>query len=209
VSAVPGRREAAGRPRDPLIHEKVVRAAIHVYARDGWTGFTFESVAREAGVGKPSIYRRWQSREGLLVDALDAIGFPTASDKGSLRADLLEYAASWVAWYLDHDKALADIRLFADCLSNAELSRVYDRVLVEPRVQAARAITRRAQSRGELKHSTAPHAVVELLLGAIQTHYMFTPPEKLPALEATFASYAEMLVDLILEGVSPRRPTDE
>ena len=51
-----------GRRRDPELDERVLEAALTVYARQGWAGFNFDAVAREAGCGRPALYRRWQSK---------------------------------------------------------------------------------------------------------------------------------------------------
>jgi AcrR family transcriptional regulator len=43
-----------------------------VIARRGYTGATMDEIAKEAGVGKDTLYRRWSSKEPLVVDLLDA-----------------------------------------------------------------------------------------------------------------------------------------
>jgi DNA-binding transcriptional MerR regulator len=60
------RRARSGRPRDPDLESRVLAAALRVYAEAGWSGFSFDAVARRAGVGKAPLYLRWQS--GQLVD---------------------------------------------------------------------------------------------------------------------------------------------
>lgn len=199
-------RSTAGRRRDPLIEVKVTSAAISVYAREGWNGFTFDAVAREAGVGKPALYRRWSSREDLLIQALVTIGFPTARDRGSLRADFLDYAEQWVEWYGDQDRGLAVARLWPDCQATPELSAVYFKIVGDPRIRAARQITRRAIERGEIGPGLHSATIVELLIGAIGNHWMFTPTAKLDKLHRTFRAHAETLVDIILSGVAAVSP---
>jgi AcrR family transcriptional regulator len=195
------RKSPAGRRRDPGIEPRVCEAAVRVYAREGWSGFTFDSVARESKVGKPSIYRRWSSREELLVCAIDTLALPTARDCGSLRADLLEYSLQWVEWFTRQDGAMVFQHLDADCWSNPALGNLRNQVIYTPRVQAARDITRRAVRRGELGPSVHSATVAELLVGAMSNHWSFTPVEAMPGLAATFARHAETLVDVILRGI--------
>ncbi|MGH7747305.1 MAG: TetR/AcrR family transcriptional regulator, partial [Candidatus Dormibacteria bacterium] len=173
---------SAGRPRDPDIEPRVTAAAVQVYARDGWGGFSFEAVAREAGVGKPAIYRRWENREELLVQAMDTLRLPTARDVGSLRADLLDYAGQWVDWYSDQSRGLAALRLFADTISNPILNDVHQRLIVRPRTQAARQITRRAIDRGEVADTLHSATAIELLVGGMQLHWMYTKESSLPTM---------------------------
>ena len=62
-----------GRPRDAGLDERVYRAALALYGRVGWSGFSIEAVAREGRVGKASIYLRWSSKAELLADAVASI----------------------------------------------------------------------------------------------------------------------------------------
>jgi AcrR family transcriptional regulator len=194
-------RPRAGRQRDPSIAPKVTAAVIRVYAHKGWAGLTFEAIAREADVGKPAIYRRWSSREDLLVHVFDALDFPTARDCGSLRADMLDYALQWVDWYADQDRGLAGMRLWPDCQTNPELADLYEQVLIGPRRHAALDITYRAIARGELHPSVRPSALVDIIIGALQVHWSFTPLAKLDKLHATFAARAEELIQVLTGGL--------
>lgn len=191
----------AGRKRDPLIEPRVFNAAIRVYARNGWGGFSFEAIARAAGVGKPAIYRRWSNREQLLVAALDVSDFPTARDCGSIRADLLDYASQWVHWYEYPDRALAARRIIYDCQGNLALHALHEKRIVRPRTDAARDITRRAVGRGEIARGVRSSTIVDLLVGALSTHWEMTSASGRLRLRQNFPAYAESIVDIILSGV--------
>jgi len=190
-----------GRKRDPLIEPRVFDAAIRVYARDGWAGFTFEAVARCARVGKPAIYRRWSNREELLVAAMHTTDFPTARDCGSVRDDLLDYAGQWVDWYQHAHRALAARRIVYDRQANPALLELHNNLIVRPRTEAARDITRRAIKRGEIASIIRSSTIVDLLVGAMSTHWEMTPETARPHLRRTFPAFAESLVDIILAGV--------
>ena len=194
-------RRKPGRKRDPLIEPRVFEAALRVYAREGWGRFTFESIARDAGVGKPAIYRRWSNREELLVAALDMSDFPTARDCGAVRADLLDYAGQWVKWYEYPDRALAAWRVVYDGQVSAALLALHQERIVQPRTEAARDITRRAIKRGEIAKGVRSSTIVDLLVGGLSTHWEMTPEAGRPRLLRTFPAFAESLVDIILAGV--------
>lgn len=191
----------AGRRRDPLIEPRVFDAALRVYAREGWGGFTFEGIARQAGVGKPAIYRRWSTREELLVAALDMSEFPTARDRGSVRADLLDYAQQWVKWYEQPDRALAARRVVYDTQISPALLTLHRDLIVRPRTEAARDITRRAIKRGEIAKGVRSSTMVDLLVGGLSTHWEMTAEAGRTRLRRTFPAFAESLVDIILAGV--------
>ena len=69
-------RPLRGRPRDPELEGRVFEAVMQIYAHGGWSALTFEAVARESGVGKSSLYRRWDSQQTLLHAAMKARWLP-------------------------------------------------------------------------------------------------------------------------------------
>ena len=90
---------AVGRPRDPEKDVAVVRATRELLVEAGYQGTTVVAVARRAGVGAPTIYRRWPSKESLVEEAAfgHAQPAPLPEASGDLRTDL----RAWVAMFLD------------------------------------------------------------------------------------------------------------
>lgn len=62
-----------GRPRDPAASRAILAAARVVLARNGFTGTSMDEIARTAGVGKDTLYRRWNSKEALVRALLSAM----------------------------------------------------------------------------------------------------------------------------------------
>src|SRR3954451_738674 len=88
----PPRTSRGGRPRDPS-RDGVIRAAIlRLLADVGYGSLTMDAVAAEAGVGKATIYRRWRTKQDLVVDTIAELNRDEATslDTGSLEGDLLE-----------------------------------------------------------------------------------------------------------------------
>lgn len=67
TSDAPTRR---GRPRDPAIDAAILDAAREVIAERGYTGASIDQIARTAGVGKDTLYRRWDSKQALVIQLL-------------------------------------------------------------------------------------------------------------------------------------------
>ena len=67
MTKTPTRR---GRPRDPAVDQAILDAARAVVARKGFTGTSMDEIARQAGVGKDTLYRRWKSKEELVLHLL-------------------------------------------------------------------------------------------------------------------------------------------
>jgi AcrR family transcriptional regulator len=67
-------------------------AVVELLTEVGFGGLTIDAVAHRAGVGKATIYRRWDGKEQLVLDALAAGRIPVPQpDTGTLRDDLLAY----------------------------------------------------------------------------------------------------------------------
>lgn len=170
------------------------------YAATGWRGFTFDAVAKASGVGKPAIYRRWDSREELLVAAFDSVDFPIATDEGSLRADLEAYAGAWVRWFSTPCLPEAGVLILADSKAQPELGALYQQRILEPRVHAVRSVTTRAVERGELPESTSVTAVPELLLGAFFMHWSFAAAHD-DAFRDGLGEFARRTVEAVVRGL--------
>ena len=56
---------ARGRPRDAQIDAAVLQATAEALDRAGYRGVVIEEVARQAGVSKTALYRRWPSRRAV------------------------------------------------------------------------------------------------------------------------------------------------
>ena len=59
-----------GRPRDPAIDRAILDAAREVIAERGYTGASMDAIARTAGIGKDTLYRRWDSKQALVIQLL-------------------------------------------------------------------------------------------------------------------------------------------
>jgi AcrR family transcriptional regulator len=62
---------ARGRPRDPDVSERILRATLDALGRHGFAQMSVDMIAAEAGVSKPTIYRRWASKIGLATAAIE------------------------------------------------------------------------------------------------------------------------------------------
>ena len=128
---------------------RVADAAVALFGEAGWAGFSMEAVARRAGVGKASIYLRWQAKEDLLAEALkQRIGMIADVDTGTLRDDLIELARQVLDLYLGSaGKAALRLALDGDLIPGLaeRLS-----ALRTSQVRAARGIVHRGIDRGEI-----------------------------------------------------------
>lgn len=196
----PSATTGTGRPRDPTMEERVRQAACDLYGRVGWAGFSIDAVAREARVGKSSIYLRWADQTALLLDALQArIGLPLDTDTGSLRTDLLVLSRSTFA-LLASDVGDTVVRLSAEARSVPELAPRWAE-FVSAQATAMRAITQRGIARGDLPESAPVTVMLDALFGGLLMHFMATPPTRVRRMARNANEYTEELVDMLLAAV--------
>src|SRR3954447_26766443 len=78
------------RPRDPNVTDAAHAATIRLLGELGYSALTMERVAREAGVGKPALYRRYADKAQLVVGTILAtkLGPMEDRDMGDTEAEM-------------------------------------------------------------------------------------------------------------------------
>ena len=87
----------AGPIRSAAAREAILAATAKMFQAQGYDQLTIEGIAKEAGVGKQTIYRHWGSRARLVHAAISCM--PDAADTpdtGLLRDDQVAEVASFV-----------------------------------------------------------------------------------------------------------------
>lgn len=59
----------AGRPRSEATRQQILEAAIRLLQDKSIQAISIEAIAREAGVSKATIYRWWESKASVVIDA--------------------------------------------------------------------------------------------------------------------------------------------
>ncbi len=200
VSPDDGERAPRGRRRDASVQRRILAAATDLFITEGWRGFTLDSVARAAGVGKSSLYLRYPSREELFADLLERSGYkpPPPIPERPVRQDLLELALSWTEW-LDGPGGSFGLRVNVESRLNPDFAGTV-RSFSQEQIGAAHAIIRRAKQQGELPPDAPAAVILDALLGGL-VHHMMTSPVSQPFRTAAGQRFIERLVDALITGV--------
>jgi AcrR family transcriptional regulator len=148
-----------GRELQDAIFQAVFEEIIEV----GYAKLGFDGVAKRANTGKAAIYRRWEAKQDLVLDAFDATRRSEPPDLvGDVREDLINYFSFHFVRTSDlKDEALrrllADVRRFPDIL--AHVLEIYWR----PGLQGVRRILRDAAARGEVDPRCITADVLEVV----------------------------------------------
>lgn len=191
---------SSGRPRDPEVDRRIARAALDLFGDAGWAGFAMETVARRAGVGKASLYLRWNSKEALLTDALTA-SLPHVSDvdTGTLHGDLVELATQILDVYAGPSSRAA-LRLMLEAATIPGIAEHYSATR-KAQIEAARGIVRRGIARGELPAATSVTLLLDTVIGGAMMHALTTLADGGAAPGTDPAVQARRLVGFLLTTV--------
>lgn len=162
-----------GRPRDLRIDAAVLKATLDVLGESGYGGLTLEAVAHRAGTSKPAIYRRWSSRQQLVLSALaQRLGNVVVPDTGCSLCDLDECLKVFVGAFRRMSPELIG-PLFADCAGDGELRAAFMTALFDPPRAAVREALQRAQARGDLRDDVDVGLVVDLVGSFVHYRALF------------------------------------
>jgi AcrR family transcriptional regulator len=188
-----------GRPRDVDARGAIVGATLDLLAEKGFQAATMDSIASRAGVGKNTIYRRWSSKEELIVDALrDLAPEPTPTAQSDLRALLLDYLHGQEREFADPRIGKLLPGLLGELQTNPEFALVWVDRVVRPRRRAIVDVLSKALERGELRKDVDPDVIADLLLGPPFLRLLF--PLGLPPVPKR---YSEELLETIWRGIAP------
>src|SRR5436309_4410355 len=92
VTAEPAPRRRPGAQMDPEADRLLLEAARRQLRDVGYARLTMDAVAREAGVARTTLYRRYRDKAELVSAAIDRLRRPSRRpDTGSARADLVAH----------------------------------------------------------------------------------------------------------------------
>ena len=176
--------------------DEILDAAFDELFQVGYDRLTFDSVARAARASKATLYRRWETKSSLVVDAVlrhKGAAHAVVPDEGSLRADLLALVAPTSARTLDPDQGetRAVAAVFTALLNDPEFAREFRARIVDERRRIGEAVVARARARGEIT-TDVDGGLLTASLAGIVLHRSFVLGE--PVDRATL----EEIVDTII-----------
>jgi AcrR family transcriptional regulator len=168
-----GAPERVGRPRNPEIDAAVLTATLAVLDELGYGRLTLEDVASRAGTTRPAIYRRWPSRQRLVLSALGRrLGEARAPDTGCTLCDLDECLKVFVAAFRRMPPGVLG-PLFADCAGDRGLREAFMSTLFDPPRAAVRKTLERAQARGDLRDDVDIELILDLIGSLVHYRALF------------------------------------
>ena len=189
-----------GRPRSETARKAILAAAAELLLDRGLPGVSMDAVADRAGVSKATIYRWWPTKESLALDMLYnewTRVTPQQYESGSLRLDLLALLLAWSRLASGRPYGRVVAALLMEGRTDPGFSAEYQRRMVEPRREQARAIFTQAIERAEIPAETNVEVAIDLVYGPLY-HRLLIGHAPLDD------QFVEDIVDMTLRGIQPR-----
>lgn len=183
--------KSPGRPRDPVREAEILAVVLEVMAERGIEDVTFEEIARRAHASKRTLYRRWATKQDMVVAAIKAgpaAGKRDPVDTGSLRTDLLALL-SRLESTMEAGEPVS-LTIMQAGLRDPELCEYIEQTAGPTGARLTSEVRERAIARGELPASADPFAYEEVAAATLIIR-------KLNGL-STDATYRAALVDAVL-----------
>ncbi|MEU3848182.1 TetR/AcrR family transcriptional regulator [Streptomyces sp. NPDC029554] len=188
-----------GRPRSEAVERAIIEGVMQLLEEGvPLAELSIERVARTAGVGKATIYRRWSGKEELFVDVVRAAEPSDPPLPGtSMRDDLVVLLEQMRRRGLAKRSSAILHSVHAQMKSSPKIWAAYHAIVVEPRRRLGLEVLRRGQENGELRTDVDLELLNDLFVGPLLVRSVLHPDADLPE------GLAEQVVDTLLEGLRP------
>jgi|SRR5882757_617086 len=178
------------RKRGAVLEDAIHDAVFAELAAVGYVAFTIEAVAARAKTGKASIYRRWETKQDLVLDAYfarfggpDDIVSELCRDTRASTRDLLVRLATRICEL--SDEAGEMFRAIAcEATRDPELAATVEQRVYRPKHDAFVELLRRGVDRGEVRPEVVCGVYADVL-PAMLTYRMILNNQSVGELQAT------------------------
>ncbi|MBK8993941.1 MAG: TetR/AcrR family transcriptional regulator [Gammaproteobacteria bacterium] len=162
---------ARGRPRSLESEQAILDATMELLSELGYRGVTVDAIAARAGASKSTIYRRWPTKENLVIAAFGQTPLLTPPPRGDVIEQLVEVINQFARAMQDTPLGGVLPALVAERAQNPSLDEALG-PLVRQRRQTAVDILKQAVARGELPRGINHELAVDLLTGPVLQRIM-------------------------------------
>ncbi|CAM5238238.1 TetR/AcrR family transcriptional regulator OS=Streptomyces alboniger OX=132473 GN=CP975_09950 PE=4 SV=1 [Streptomyces alboniger] len=192
-------RSGPGRPRSEAVQQAIIEGVVRLLEEGvPLAELSIERIARTAGVGKATIYRRWAGKEALFVDVLRVFEEPDPELPGtSMRDDLVSLLEGLRRRGLTMRSSAMLHNVFAQMKALPKLWEAYHATVIDPRRRLTHDVLRRGVRDGELRADIDIEMANDLFVGPMLLRTIMRSDAPLDD------DLAERIVDTALEGLRP------
>ena len=149
--------------------EEILEATLELLLEVGYDRLTLDAVARRSRASKATLYRRWEGKPSLVVDAMvRAKQAPVVEqhDTGTLRGDLISTFCG--AHGMAHGETTGMLGSVITALaSDPEFAALFREAFIAPKIKVSQAIYARAIERGEIPEDVDIDIIAPALAGIL------------------------------------------
>jgi AcrR family transcriptional regulator len=169
-------KKPQGRPRSTQSHQAILQATLELLGEVGFERMSIDGIATRAGVGKTTIYRRYDSKEELVADAIESLREEIViPETGNLWGDidvLIRNAAQITLSSLGRQTVAM---IISTASSNSQFAQIYWAKYLQPRRRAFAVVIERAKARNEIQTEVDPDLVFDIMSGIMLYALVFQP----------------------------------
>ena len=172
--------QRTGRRRSQATRKAILRAALSMLRREPYAAISIERIAAKAKASKHSIYRWWNSKGELILDAFIHYGLkravkiaPTDDILADLENFMLQAFRSWQDPLFD--KGFRG--LIVEMSFDPGLRQRFNETYLTPRRVHVTSIVKNGIERGQIRPDTDPETVVAVMFGFLWLHLLFDAPD--------------------------------
>ncbi len=189
-------KKSPGRPRSAESHQAMLQATLELLAEVGFEAMSIEAIATRAGVGKTTIYRRYNSKAELVADAIESIREEIViPDTGSLWGDMDALIQNAAQISLNPLGRQTVAMIISSASSNAEFAQLYWTKYLHPRREAFAVVLERAKARQEVKPDLDPGLVFDTMSSIMLYVMIFQPTSD------SWETYVRHALELVLKQI--------
>jgi len=160
--------------------DEILDSTVELLIELGYDRLTMDAVAKRARASKATLYRRWESKASLVVEALiRAKKSPHIGehDTGTLRGDLLSTFCGHEGINETATQVLGSV--ITALSTDPEFAAQFRERFIAPKVAITQALYRRAQERGEIAAEIDLEVIGPALAGILlhRTFILGVPPD--------------------------------
>lgn len=157
-----------GRPRSEKTRRAILNAAFGLLKKRGFDDVSMQQIAAQAGVSTATLYRWWDNKHAILLEAYLEITRELLpyGRSGSPLARLRKFCLRLVD-FLKSENGQVFLRLMLAIQDDPVLRRAFYEKVYQPRRGEGRAVVQEAIAAGELPSTVDPDCMINLLIGPL------------------------------------------
>lgn len=188
-------KKTPGRPRSVKSHQAILKATLELLGEIGFETMSIEAISARAGVGKTTIYRRYNSKEELVADAIENIRQDVIiPNTGNLWSDLDELIDNAALITLSPLGRQTVAMIISSASSNSQFAQIYWTKYLQPRREAFAAVIERAKTRNEIQTDLDSDLVFDSMSGIMLYALIFQPTAE------SWSEYVRRALHLLFSG---------